>query len=208
MRVGLTGGIASGKSTVSRLFADLGVPVLDTDEIARDVVAPGSFGLERVAAAFGGEVLAGDGSLDRGALRRLVFTDPERRERLERLVHPLIMRALRERSAAAGGAYQVHVIPLLAEKGLAGEVDRVLVVDCPEEAQRRRLMERDGETAESAARMLAAQAARRERLAIADDVLANEGDLGALPAAVARLHDFYRELAMAGDPGAPGLRLP
>ena len=206
--VGLTGGIASGKSTVAGIFSELGAPVLDTDEIARDLVAPGTFGLERVAAEFGGEVLSGDGTLDRAALRRIVFADPDRRGRLERLLHPLIMVALRERSAAAGGAYQLHVIPLLAEKGLAGAVDRVLVVDCPEEVQRQRLIRRDEESAESADRMLAAQSGRADRLAIADDVLVNAGPVEALRPAVARLHDFYRELAAAGTPYGPGLRLP
>jgi len=128
--VGLTGGIASGKSLVARLFSECGAVVIDTDELARQVVAPGAPGLERVRAEFGNDVIAGDGSLDRAALRQRVFRDPDLRHRLESILHPLILDALSAASKDAGGQYQVLVIPLLVESGLKSRVDRVLVVDC------------------------------------------------------------------------------
>lgn len=195
LRIGLTGGIASGKTTVADLFAARGVPVLDTDRIARDVVAPGTPGLREVVAAFGPGVLAADGSLDRRALRERVFANPAERRRLESLLHPRIRAELERRSAAAGGPYQVLVIPLLVEGGGQTRVDRVLVVDCPEDVQLARLMARDGGTEAAARAILAAQASREERLAVADDVIVNDGPREALEAAVAALDTRYRQLA-------------
>jgi len=195
LRVGLTGGVASGKSAVAERFAALGVPVLDTDEIARDVVAPGSMGLDRVRDVFGEDVVDSDGRLDRRRLRQEVFKEPALREQLELILHPLIRAALAERAAAAGGVYQIHVIPLLVEKNLQDQVDRVLVVDCPEKTQLARLMARDDESAAGARRILAAQAKRAERLAMADDVLVNDGELARLDEAVAALDARYRRLA-------------
>lgn len=202
LRVGLTGGIASGKSAVARCFAALGVPVLDTDQIARDVVAPGSTGLARVREAFGDEVIDADGRLDRRRLRDSIFADRALRERLEEILHPLIRAALAERAAAAGGIYQIHVIPLLVENDLQDQVDRVLLVDCAETTQLARLLARDGESEAGARRILAAQASRADRQASADDILLNEGDLAQLDDAVARLDARYRRLATATD-GAP-----
>lgn len=201
LRIGLTGGIASGKTTVAELFAARGVPVLDTDQIARDVVAPGTPGLEEVAQAFGPGVLAADGSLDRRALRERVFADPAERRRLEAMLHPRIRAELERRSAAAGGPYQVLVIPLLVEGDGRTRVDRVLVVDCPEEVQVARLVARDGGTEAGARAILGAQATRAERLAAADDVIENHGAREALEAAVAALDTHYRRLA-ADRPGA------
>jgi dephospho-CoA kinase len=198
--IGLTGGIASGKSVVAERFAARGVPVLDTDVIARDVVAPGTPGLGSVREAFGDEVIDADGGLDRRELRRRIFADPALRERLENILHPLIRVELAARAAAAGGPYQIHVIPLLVEKGLRDRVDRVLLVDCSETTQAARLMARDGETTEGAQRILAAQSSRAERRAVADDILVNDGDLSGLDVAVARLDARYRQLAReAGD---------
>ena len=194
-RVGLTGGIASGKSTVARLFEALGVPVIDTDVLAREVVAPGQPLLARIAERFGAGVLAADGSLDRRALRALIFSDPAARADLEQLTHPAIRALLEQRSAAARGEYQIHVIPLLVETGGRDRVDRVLVVDCSEELQIRRLQARDGATLEQAREILAAQASRAARLAAADDVIENAGDLGPLRDRVAALHLSYRQLA-------------
>jgi dephospho-CoA kinase len=199
LRVALTGGIASGKSTVAALFAERGVPVLDTDLIARDVVAPGTAGLAEVVTAFGREVLAPDGSLDRRALRERVFANPAERRRLEAILHPRIRDELERRSAAAGGPYQLLVIPLLVEGGGQTRVDRVLVVDCPEEFQLQRLVARDGGTEAGARAILAAQASRTERLAAADDVIANDGSREALAAAVERLDALYRGLARRPD---------
>ncbi len=202
-RVGLTGGIASGKSTVARLFGALGVPVIDTDVLAREVVAPGQPLLAQIAARFGANVLAPDGSLDRAALRALVFADPAARADLEQLTHPAIRALLEERSAALGGQYQLLVIPLLVETARRTPVDRVLVVDCSEALQIRRLQARDGSTLEQARQMLAAQASREARLAAADDVIVNDGDLGAVRDQVAELHARYLNLGAGTARQAP-----
>lgn len=194
-RVGLTGGIASGKSTVAALFAALGVPVIDTDVIARQIVLPGTDGLTAVLAAFGPTVRASDGSLDRRRLRDLVFASADRRRQLEAILHPRIGAALETQSASAGGPYQVLVVPLLIESGLDARVDRVLVVDCSESIQRTRLMVRDRETAASAERLLAAQAGREARLARADDVLENAGSRDELEIEVRALHATYLQFA-------------
>lgn len=194
-RVGLTGGIASGKSTVADLFAARGVPVIDSDVLARDVVLPGTDGLRAVAAEFGAGVLKADGTLDRQQLRKLAFASTDRRQRLEAILHPLIGAATAVRCRDAGGPYQLLVIPLLVEARLRDRVNRVLVVDCSEEVQRRRLMVRDGETAAGVERLLAAQAGRQARLAQADDIVTNEGSFRDLEMQVAGLHDRYLQLA-------------
>src|SRR5579863_7788286 len=138
-RVGLTGGIASGKSTVAGFFGALGVPIIDTDQVARDVVEPGQPPLERLVERFGQSILTPDGHLDRPALRNIVFSDPNARADLEALTHPAIGAAVEARSASSGGTYQILVIPLLVEKSISSHVDRVLVVDCAEAFQRQRL---------------------------------------------------------------------
>jgi dephospho-CoA kinase len=196
--VALTGGIAAGKSTVAAAFAARGVPVLDADEAARAVVAPGSPGLEAVIAAFGEGILAPDGTLDRAALRQRVFSDEVARRRLEAILHPLIERHLREALAAvlqSAPPYVLVVIPLLAEVGAYPWIDRVLVVDVPEAVQRARLIARDGVSAELAERMIAAQAGRAARLALADERIDNSGPAEALAQRVAELDRFYRRLA-------------
>jgi dephospho-CoA kinase len=199
-RVGLTGGIASGKSTVAGMFGALGVPVIDTDVIARDVVTPGSPGIGAVVAAFGPEVLLPDGGLDRRRLRSLVFDDPGRRRELEAILHPRILERMEALGAAAGGPYQVLVIPLLLESGLESRVDRVLVVDCSEAVQRERLMVRDRESAASAGRILAAQLDRQARLAGADDIVTNTGTRDELQRQVLELHAAYLQAADGGKP--------
>ena len=193
--MGLTGGIASGKSTAAKFFAALGVPILDSDQIARDVVEPGQPPLERLVERFGPGILTPDGHLDRPALRDIVFSDPKARADLEALTHPAIGAALEAQSAAAGGPYQILVIPLLVEKNLAAHVDRVLVVDCDEALQVRRLRERDGSTPEQVQAILSAQVARAARLKAADDVIHNDADLSAVRDQVAALHARYLELA-------------
>ncbi len=195
-RVGLTGGIASGKSTVANLFAALGITIVDNDVLAREVVAPGSPLLPQIAAHFGPEVLAADGSLDRAALRKRVFADPAERQWLEKLTHPVIRQLTDERSAAAPGPYSIVAIPLLVETGSKDRFDRVLVVDCEPEVQLARLQARDGTTRAQAEAMLAAQASRAERLAVADDVIRNDGDIAHLRDQVERLHRTY--VAAAG----------
>jgi len=194
-RVGLTGGIASGKSTAAKFFGALGVPILDSDQVARDVVEPGQPPLERLVERFGRKILTVDGHLDRPALRDIVFSDPKARADLEALTHPAIGAAMEARSAAAGGPYQILVIPLLVEKNLASHVDRVLVVDCDEELQIRRLRDRDGSTPEQVQAILKAQAPRAARLKAADDVIHNDSDMSAVRDQVAALHARYLELA-------------
>jgi dephospho-CoA kinase len=200
LRIGLTGGIASGKSTVADMFADLGTPVIDTDVIARDVVARGEPALAEIREAFGPGVIAADGTLDRAAMRRLVFGDNTARRRLEAILHPRIGKAAREQAEVAGGEYQIIVVPLLVESPLRGFVDRVLVVDCDEQTQVTRLLARDAESEEQARRILAAQSSRAERLAIADDVISNDGGLDAVREQVRILHRRYLVIA-AGRAG-------
>jgi len=194
LRIGLTGGIASGKSTIAELFAELGAVVVDTDVIAREVVMPGQPGLSEVRQAFGESVIGDDGMLDRAALRQLVFADDDRRKQLEAILHPRIQEEAVRQADAASGAYQIIVVPLLAESPLKSFVDRILVVDCDEETQMRRLLERDAESEDQAQRILAAQASRKERLTIADDVIMNDDSLDAARSQVAALHNFYLSL--------------
>jgi dephospho-CoA kinase len=194
-RVALTGGIASGKSTVADLFAALGASVIDTDVIARQVVEPGQPALAQVVAAFGTEVLDASGGIDRRRMRERIFGDPEARRRLEAILHPAIREEMARQSLAAEGPYQVLVIPLLTEGGRRDHVDRVLLVDVPEELQVQRLMMRDGVTREQARASLNAQATRAERLALADDVVRNTGRVDDLREAVADLDAKYRRLA-------------
>jgi dephospho-CoA kinase len=196
-RVGLTGGIASGKSTAAKFFGALGVPILDSDQVAREVVEPGQPPLERLVERFGRGILTPDGHLDRPALRNIVFSDPKARADLENLTHPAIGAAMEARSAAAGGPYQILVIPLLIEKNLGSQVNRVLVVDCEQELQIRRLHTRDGSTRAQAQAILDAQVSRSARLKAADDVIRNDADMGAVQTQVAELHARYLELARA-----------
>ena len=196
-RVALTGGIATGKTTVASLFATHGVPVIDTDVIAREVVEPGQPALAAVVDAFGKEVLAADGRLDRPRLRERIFGDAEARRRLEAILHPAIRAEMERQSRAAGGPYQVLVIPLLVEGGRRDHIDRVLVVDVPEATQIERLVRRDGVSRDQAEAALRAQASRDARLAFADDVIENTGDLAALETRVAKLHGDYLRRAGA-----------
>jgi dephospho-CoA kinase len=194
-RVALTGGIASGKTTVADLFATLGVPVIDTDVIAREVVEPGQPALTQVVETFGPEVLGSDGRLDRRRLRERIFADPGARRRLEAILHPAIRAEMERQSPAADGPYQMLVIPLLTEGKRRDHVDRVLLVDTPEELQIQRLMARDGVSHAQAQASLNAQATRAERLAMADDVVRNTGRPEDLRDAVAALHAKYLQLA-------------
>jgi dephospho-CoA kinase len=194
-RVALTGGIASGKSTVADLFAALGVPVIDTDVIARQVVEQGQPALAQISAMFGPDVLDSEGRLDRRRMRERIFTDPDAKRRLEAILHPAIRAEMERQSMAAQGPYQVLVIPLLTEGGRRDHVDRVLLVDVPEELQVQRLMMRDGVSHEQAQASLNAQATRAQRLALADDVIRNTGRVDGLREQVAELHGKYLRLA-------------
>lgn len=197
LRIGLTGGIASGKSTVARRFTELGVPVIDADESSRFVAAPGQPGLEQVVQRFGPGVLSPEGELDRRALRHLIFADPGKRRDLEAILHPLIRADMERRTAGAVGPYLVMAIPLLVESGARDRVDRILVVDADEAAQLERLTARDAVSLEQARAILAAQASRESRLKAADDVLVNAGTVPQLRDAVDRLHERYLRLAGA-----------
>lgn len=202
-RVALTGGIASGKTTVADLFAAHGVPLVDTDLIAREVVEPGQPALAAVAQAFGSDVLDPDGRLDRRRLREIIFSDARARARLEAILHPAIRAEMERQSVAAAqaGPYQILVIPLLAEGSRRDHVDRVLVVDAPETVQVERLMARDAVTREQAEASLRAQAQRESRLGIADDVVTNTGRIADLREQVAALHERYVKLAAASGEG-------
>jgi len=202
LRIGLTGGIASGKSTVAQRFVELGVPVIDADAAARAVVAPGKPGLAAVSERFGSRVLAANGELDRRALRDLVFKDPGSRRDLEAILHPLIRAEMEQSAELAVGPYIVMAIPLLVEGDSHERVDRVLVVDVDEAVQLHRVMARDGCTLEQARAILVSQASRAARLAVADDVLPNTGTVTDLRQAVDHLHERYLRLAEAQRPGA------
>jgi dephospho-CoA kinase len=200
LRIGLTGGIASGKSTVAARFLELGVPVVDADVAARAVVEPGTPGLLAVADRFGPTVLSPSGALDRRALRNLIFSNETSRRDLEAILHPLIRARMDRDAQAAAGPYIIMAIPLLVESGQRDRVDRILVVDVDEAVQRRRLEARDGSTADEARAILQSQASRAERLAAANDVLPNRGTVMELRQAVDRLHEQYLQLAQARPP--------
>ena len=201
--IGLTGGIASGKSVADRAFAALGVPVLDADVLARELVEPGQPALVEIRARFGADVLQADGRLDRPALRQRVFADDEARRALEAILHPRIRAELQRRSAEAPGDLVVASIPLLAEGGgreAYPTLARILVIDVAPKTQLARLMQRDGIDETLARRMIAAQASREARLAIADDILRNEGSIEDLQTQVAALLAFYKRLAAESRP--------
>jgi dephospho-CoA kinase len=194
VRVGLTGGVASGKSTVSALLRDLGAVVVDADVLAREVVEPGTPGLGAVVAVFGPEVLAADGSLDRARLGAVVFAEPGRRAELEAIIHPLVRaRAAQIEAAAAPGEVVVQDIPLLVETGQAGTFDAVIVVDVPEEVQVDRAVRERGWTPDQARSRIAAQASREQRRAAATYVVDNSGTTEDLRQRVAEVFDELSE---------------
>jgi dephospho-CoA kinase len=195
----LTGGIGSGKTAVSDLFQQLGAAVVDTDRIAHELTAPGGAAMAPIVARFGPEMRAADGSLDRARMRAAAFTDPNAKQALEAILHPMIRATAAERLAAAASPYAILVVPLYLENRAAYRdvVDRVLVVDCPESVQIERTMARSRLGRAEVERILAAQASRAARLAIADDVILNDAGLEALNASVAGLHARYLELARA-----------
>jgi dephospho-CoA kinase len=201
-RVGLTGGIACGKTTVANLFAALGVHIVDTDLLAREVVAPGSPLLPKIAEHFGEQVLRKDGSLDRARLRDRVFANPAERLWLESVTHPAIRELTDSRCESATSEYVIVAIPLLVETQGAKRFHRVLVVDCEPGLQLARLQARDGMTRAQAERMLAAQVTREQRLEIADDVVRNDGDIAGLRDQVEGLHRQYLSAAKAQADGS------
>jgi len=194
--VGLTGGIGSGKSAAAEEFARLGATIVDTDAIAHELTAPGGAAIEGIRQLFGDACIDASGAMDRRRMRALVFDDAAARKRLERLLHPMIREESKRRIAAAAGPYVVLAVPLLIEsRDYRGRVDRVLVVDCPEQTQLERVRARSGLSEEEVRRMMAAQIPRAQRLAAADDVLDNSGSLDDLRRQVQTLHRRY--LAMS-----------
>jgi dephospho-CoA kinase len=198
LRVGLTGGIGSGKSSAARILEEFGAAVVDTDAIAHELTRPGGAAIGAIRAAFGDEYLAADGSLARERMRRLVFADAAARARLETILHPLIRESVHLRVAQARGPYVVIVVPLLLETGAYRDItDRVLVVDCSEELQISRTMSRSGLAEAEVRAIMSTQVPRSARLAAADDILRNDGDLDALHDEAETLHRRYLELARA-----------
>jgi dephospho-CoA kinase len=195
LRIGLTGGIGSGKSTVARLFTDLKVPVIDADHISRELVQPGKEAYTEILSAFGRDILADDGSLDRRKLRDRVFSRPEERRLLESILHPRVRKAIIDELARIDAPYCIVVVPLLIESGMQDLVDRVLLVDAPEELRIQRVVQRDHSDESRVRRILETQLAPDIRRRHADDILANEGQVDALRNAVADLHQHYLALA-------------
>lgn len=193
--VALTGGIGSGKSTVANAFADLGIQIIDADIIARQVVEPGKPALDAIAAHFGPELISADGTLHRRRLRERIFADPQEKAWLSALLHPLIQQETRRQLQQATSAYVLWVVPLLVENGLYRQANRVLVVDVTPETQLSRTMQRDDVTRAHVEQILAAQATREARLAVADDVIDNNGAPDSIMSDVARLHARYLQLA-------------
>jgi len=208
LAVGLTGGIASGKSAVSSAFEQLGVTTIDADTVAREIVAPGQPALDEIADRFGTDILDRDGGLKRGDLRRIVFDDDAARHDLEAITHPRIRAGLAEQRDAAESDYCILVVPLLVKSSMLDLVDRVLVIDAPEMTQLERLMSRDDIDETLARKMIAAQDARSERLAMADDVLINTGPRKDIADLAAALHAGYLRLAQGDIADLPPLHLP
>ncbi|MHB1373528.1 MAG: dephospho-CoA kinase [Thauera sp.] len=196
--VGLTGGIGSGKSAAADHFEALGASIVDTDRIAHELTAPGGAAIDAIRDAFGAAMITPDGSLDRSAMRALAFERPEARRQLEAILHPLIRDESTRRCRVAQGAYVILAVPLLIESGTYRErCDRICVVDCPEALQVARVRARNGLAEAQIRAIMAAQASRNQRLAAADDVIDNGGDLAALHAQVQRLHAAYLHAASA-----------
>lgn len=189
--IGLTGGIGTGKTAVAELFAALGVPVIDADTLAREVVRRGQPAHEEIVRAFGADVLTGTGDLDRRAMRERVFADPEKRRRLEAIVHPRVYAEIERRLNALDAPYAVVAVPLLIETGGIRLVDRVLVVDAPKALQIERVSQRDGTTREAVEQILDAQLDRDTRLQSADDVIENDSSESSLAEKVSKLHERY-----------------
>jgi len=195
MVVVLTGGIASGKTTVSDLFARLGVPVIDTDLIAREVVQPGEAALQQISELFGPQFIDQNGQLDRRRMREAIFKDPSRKQKLEALLHPLIRERVQLRISEVQQPYCILVVPLLAETGFYRGAHRVLVVDVSEETQLERVMRRDNISRAQAESILQAQSSREQRLNLADDIIENSSNVSDLESKVRELHLKYQKIA-------------
>lgn len=191
LTIALTGGIGSGKTQVSDYFSSLGVPVIDTDLISRQLVEPGQPALEKITDYFGNQLLLDSGQLDRAGLREIIFNNSTARKKLEDILHPAIRDQVQRQLEASSYPYVIIVIPLYIETGQFLKTDRILVVDCPEEMQKRRVLARDNISMEQLDKILVAQAKREQRLAIADDIIVNDADIETLQHRVKQLHEQY-----------------
>ena len=194
--LGLTGGIGSGKTTVANMFGELGATLIDTDLIAHQLTVAGGLAIPAIRAQFGDAAIAADGSMDRAAIRELVFADQEQKQKLEATLHPLIRKETERAALESIGDYRIFVVPLLVESGnWKNRVNRILVVDCDEETQVLRVMSRNNMERAQVEAIMRSQASRQQRLAAADDVIVNDGDLEKIRAEVLRLHQTYLALA-------------
>ena len=199
LKIGLTGGIGSGKTTIADLFAELDVPVIDADTIARELVASGGQALEQIRHSFGERVIAADGSLDRSAMRELIFADTEQKRKLEAIVHPKVRQSILKRVASLDASYCIISVPLLVESGMVNLVDRVLVVDCPVETQIERVTKRDRLDEKIVRAIIASQATREQRKALANDLIDNASSDYMLAEQVKKLHNLYLYLSIRQD---------
>ena len=193
--IGLSGGIASGKTIVSDEFSSLGADIIDTDIIARELIFPGSETLNEIVSVFGENVLQDDGNLNRKLMRQIIFSEKDKKITLEKIMHPKIQNEVKLKIQSASGQYQIIVVPLLLQSPILDFVDRVLIIDCNEKIQINRLMNRDNISEELAKKMIENQSKREERLAIADDVILNEGHLEEIKLEVKKLNDFYIKIS-------------
>jgi len=194
LTIGLTGGIGSGKSVVSQLFADLGVPVIDTDQLSRELVKQGSTLLEKISKYFGEEILLKSGDLDRKQLRQIIFEDNEKKQWLEHLLHPQIKQSILKQLTKFDDTYVVIAVPLLLENNNYNFINRVLVIDCSEELQLKRAINRDQSNSDEVKKIIASQLPRLKRLPLANDIIVNEGTLESLSEKVIELHEKYQQI--------------
>ena len=193
--IGLTGGIASGKSAASKIFSELQIHVIDTDIIAKELVSPDSYAIKKIIESFGDKVILPNGTLNRKNLRKIIFQDKRKQKILENILHPLIENETNKRIRNAIGPYTIVVVPLLYNSPIRDKIHRILVIDCNEEMQLQRLINRDDEKLEQAKRIIASQADRKSLLSIADDIILNDKDFDSLENSIYKLHVSYLELA-------------
>ena len=196
--IGLTGGIGSGKTSVANAFAQRGASIIDADIIAHQLTAPGGKALKAIEAAFGKDMLTANGAMDRAKMRALIFSDPAQKQILEAILHPMIRAEVEQQTIEAQGAYVIHVVPLLVESG-RWNFSRILVVDCDEQLQIQRVMQRDRLAEDLIKSIIAQQATRQQRLAVATDVIQNQGAFETLIPEIDRLHKLYSELSSSNQ---------
>jgi dephospho-CoA kinase len=195
LHIALSGGIASGKTYVSNKFSSLGVDIIDTDIIAHEIVLPGRSALEEITDNFGKSVLQKDGALNRKLMRKIVFEDSKKRLILESILHPKIQNEVKNKISSLNGPYQIIVVPLLNKSPILKQVNRILIIDCDEKKQLKRLIKRDGISTKLASQIMSSQSDRKERLSIADDIILNDDDFDSLDTQIINLHRCYLDLS-------------